>query len=383
MKSSYKRLGDFIEFYNIKAIDLDNNLDIKSIRGISSISKSFIKTKANLVGVVADKYKVVTNNCFAYNPNTARMGDKIPIALNITKDVVLVSSIYPTFKIIKTNELDPEYLMMWFKRYEFDRYARYKSHGSAREVFDIEEMNELILPIPSIEKQKELVKEYNIIQKRISLNNQLISKLEEAVLFIYKQLFEKDVDENNFPNNWELGVLSDICDYSTKRIEVDQLELESYISTENMLQNKKGVKPANNLPNVNKVTCFENDNILISNIRPYFKKIWLSNYIGGCSNDVLCFVPKRSIPSLYLYQILEKDNFFDYVMAGSKGTKMPRGDKKWIMNYGIVIPNKELLDKFDKVSQIFQKDIQLKKKQNQKLEELKDLLLAKMTRVEN
>ena len=112
MTSNYKRLGDFIEFYNIRAIELDKNLDIESIRGISSISKSFIKTKANLVGVVADKYKVVTKNCFAYNPNTARMGDRIPIALNTTSEIVLVSSIYPTFKIVKTNELVPEYLII-------------------------------------------------------------------------------------------------------------------------------------------------------------------------------------------------------------------------------------------------------------------------------
>jgi type I restriction enzyme S subunit len=99
------------------------------------------------------------------------------------------------------------------------------------------------------------------------------------------------------------------------------------------------------------------------------------------SNDVLCLAPKTNIPSLYLYQILEKDSFFEHVMAGSKGTKMPRGDKKWIMNYQTVIPSNELLVKFSITTQIFQKDTQIKKSENQKLTELKELLLSKLASV--
>ena len=184
MKLSFKELGSYIEEITI----INTNLNVSHLRGISSIYKNFIKSKANIVGVDFLDYKIVSNNQFAFNPNTARMGDKIPIALNESEDCI-VSKIYPVFKIKNTNELLPEYLMMWFRRSEFDRYARFMSHGSAREVFDWEEMCNVSLPIPSIEKQKEIVKEYDVIQERINLNEKLIKKLEETAQTIYKQWF--------------------------------------------------------------------------------------------------------------------------------------------------------------------------------------------------
>lgn len=383
MKSNYKNLGPYIEFLDSRALNHESILDLDSIRGISSISKDFIKTRANLVGVVADKYKVVESSFFAYNPNTARMGDKIPIALNQFDYPVLVSSIYPTFKIKNINDLHPEYLMMWFRRPEFDRYARFMSHGSAREVFDIDEMNGITLPIPHITKQREAVKEYNIIQNRIALNQQMIQKLEQTAQTIYREWFVEGIDFENLPKGWEVGEVEDLCDYSNKRVLINEINLDNYISTENMLQNRAGVVQANSTPLMGSVTKFEIGNILISNIRPYFKKIWLSNFIGGCSNDVLCFIPKKNIPPLYLYQILEKDNFFEYVMAGSKGTKMPRGDKKWIMNYPVIIPDKALLEKFNTLVATIQNSISIKIQENQKLSEMKNLLLSKLATIKD
>lgn len=189
MRSNYKQLGQYIESFDFRNKNSSEQLGLDAIKGISSIYKSFIKTKANLVGVSPGNYKVVKPNQFGFNPNTARMGDKIPIALNSGKNDVLVSSIYPTFRIIDENELLPEYLMMWFRRSEFDRYARFKSHGSAREIFDFEEMRGVELPVPSIEKQRAIVKEYNTIVKRIKLNEQLNQKLEETAQALYKHWF--------------------------------------------------------------------------------------------------------------------------------------------------------------------------------------------------
>jgi type I restriction enzyme S subunit len=378
MKSNYKRLGDYIQEVNIRNRDL---IDVPLL-GVS-IKKVLMPSIANTIGTDMSTYKLIQKNQFAYGPVTSRNGDKISIALLEENDAAMVSQAYTVFEVIDENEVVPEYLMMWFRRPEFDRYARFMSHGSAREIFSWTELSDTLLPIPSLEKQQEIVKEYNIIQNRIVLNNQLITKLEETAQAIFNHWFENDFEENNLPENWSLGTLKDLCDYSTERVTVNQLGLESYISTENMLQDKKGIKSANNLPNVVKVTCFKENNILISNIRPYFKKIWLANFNGGCSNDVLCLVPKNSIPSLYLYQILEKDSFFEYVMAGSKGTKMPRGDKNWIMNYSIIIPCDKILTKFNLTIKTIQNKIQLKNAENKKLEELKELLLAKMTKVEN
>jgi len=378
MKSSYKPLGNYIREVNNR----DTKLEVDLLLGVS-IQKKFIPSIANTIGTDMSTYKIVKRNQFAYGPVTSRNGDKISIALLEDYDEAIVSQAYTPFEVKDTTELLPEYLMMWFRRPEFDRYSRFMSHGSAREIFDWAEMCNTLLPIPSITKQYEIVKEYKVIQNRISINQQLIQKLEETAQAIYKQWFVDGVNLENLPNDWKVGIVSDLCEYSNERVSFDELSLENYISTENMLQNKSGIVLASNLPPSGSAIKFNIGNILISNIRPYFKKIWLSDFYGGCSNDVLCFVPKTNIPSLYLYQILEKDSFFEHVMAGSKGTKMPRGDKKWIMNYPAVIPSKELLNKFNKLVEVLQTNILQKKQENQKLSELKDLLLSKLATIEN
>lgn len=184
MKSNYKKLGDYIRPINV--INTDRSVTL--LKGISSIYKNFMTSKANIVGVDFHDYKIVDKGQFAYNPNTARMGDKIPIALN-EEEPCIVSKIYPVFEIIDNELLDPKYLLMWFKRPEFDRYARFKSHGSAREVFEWDQMCEVELPIPSIDIQKNIVHEYNITVDRITANTQMLLKMEEAAKAIFKQWF--------------------------------------------------------------------------------------------------------------------------------------------------------------------------------------------------
>ncbi len=132
--------------------------------------------------------------------------------------------------------------------------------------------------------------------------------------------------------------LSEICEFITQRIETKSLDVNNYISTENMLQNKGGVVAAAKVPKENAV-AFSPEDILISNIRPYFKKIWYADKFGGCSSDVLCFRALSGIDKMYLYYLLSQDSFFDYVMSGAKGSKMPRGDKSQIMNWDVDIPD--------------------------------------------
>lgn len=134
--------------------------------------------------------------------------------------------------------------------------------------------------------------------------------------------------------------LGDVAEFVNDKIETSKLTTLNYLSTENMLPNKEGIVESNGLPTINSVTLFKNSNILISNIRPYFKKIWFADRIGGCSNDVLIFRAKEDIiEEKYLYYILSYDGFFDYTTATSKGTKMPRGDKDAIMNYELYLPS--------------------------------------------
>ena len=397
MTSNYKRLGDFIEFYNIRAIELDKNLDIESIRGISSISKSFIKTKANLVGVVADKYKVVTKNCFAYNPNTARMGDRIPIALNTTSEIVLVSSIYPTFKIVKTNELVPEYLMMWFKRCEFDRYARNKSHGSAREVFDIEEMNELVMPIPSIEKQQELVREYNTIQNRIALNNQLISKLEETAQAIYKQWFVdfEFPDENGkpyksnggkmvwceelekkIPEKWSfrtLGLLSDIIAGGDKPLVFSESKTDlCNIPVISNSSSNYGIYGYTNKANV------RGNSITISARGAIIGYTVLRLYEFYPIVRLIVVKPKKNDLLNYLFYTILNIKFDNQTSSAQGQLTIPDISSKLLIR-----PDDKILSSFQKLSSVILDCINFKNLENQKLEELKELLLGRMVRVEN
>ena len=132
--------------------------------------------------------------------------------------------------------------------------------------------------------------------------------------------------------------LSKICDYTSKRIDTSTLCINNYVSTENMMPNKAGIVPASKVPN-EKVVEYQPGDILLSNIRPYFKKIWYADKNGGCSSDVLCIRAKEGTDSTFLYYLLSQDSFFDYVMSGAKGSKMPRGDKSQIMKWEVEVPD--------------------------------------------
>ncbi len=129
--------------------------------------------------------------------------------------------------------------------------------------------------------------------------------------------------------------LSDICSYGAGKVPVATLNFHNYVSTENLQPNKGGVSDASSLPGTAQTQCYQPGDVLVSNIRPYFKKIWYANQNGGCSNDVLVFRAKEGTDSRFLYYVLANDSFFEYATATSKGTKMPRGDKNAIMNYEV------------------------------------------------
>ena len=183
MRSNYKKLGPYIQ----DVVEKNTGNQIDKLLGVS-IQKIFIPSIANIIGTDLSTYKIVRENQFAYGPVTSRNGEKISVALLQENDCI-VSTSYTVFEITDHSKLLPEYLMMWFRRPEFDRYARYMSHGSVREIFGWEEMCNVELPIPPLEKQKEIVAEYNTIVNRIKLNEQLNQKLEETAQAIYKRWF--------------------------------------------------------------------------------------------------------------------------------------------------------------------------------------------------
>ena len=163
--------------------------------------------------------------------------------------------------------------------------------------------------------------------------------------------------------------LSDICDFRKGKVEVENLNAKNYISTENMLPNKCGITEASSLPTVSSTQEYNSGDVLVSNIRPYFKKIWQAQYDGGCSNDVLVFVPKPNTDKDFLYYVLADDDFFTYSMVTSKGTKMPRGDKNSIMQYEVPLIDLQVQKKIASVLKVLDEKIELNNEINNNLEQ--------------
>ena len=220
MGAEYKILGDYI-----RSVDERNSdLAITNLLGVS-ISKKFIPSIANIIGTDLSNYKVVRSGQFAYGPVTSRNGDKISIAYLDSEDCIISSS-YTVFEVKDKEKLSPEYLMLWFSRPEFDRYARYKSHGSVREIFDWDELCMVELPIPEIEEQEKIVRAYKTITDRIALKQKINDNLEATIKTVFKSWF-LDFDALGniefvnspyglIPKGWYYELLGNICKCVTK-----------------------------------------------------------------------------------------------------------------------------------------------------------------------
>lgn len=215
MKSNYKQLGQFI-----RQVDVRNSEGKEENLFGVSVQKKFIPSIANTVGTDFKKYKVVKKGQFTYIPDTSRRGDKIGIALLEDYEEGLVSNVYTVFEIIDEKQLIPEYLMLWFSRPEFDRYARFKSHGSVREVMDWDEMCKVELPVPPYEKQKEIVDGYKAITERIALKQKINDNLVAVgTASIQKNvgrgalinLTEAEMDSLTFPEDFKVKTVSEFC----------------------------------------------------------------------------------------------------------------------------------------------------------------------------
>lgn len=196
MKSNYKKLGNYIEACDC----LNTSGEITLLQGISN-EKYFQECKSNKNGIDLCRYRICEKGWFAYNRATTRNGEKISIAYR-EEETCIVSPSYKCFRIIDEQKLDPKYLLLWFNRNEFDRYARYKSHGSAHEYFEFNEMCDVEIPVPPIEKQRSIVKAYKTITDRITLKKRINDNLEAQASAIYHSLFDEC-------SEWVKGSVSD------------------------------------------------------------------------------------------------------------------------------------------------------------------------------
>ena len=195
-----RKLGDFVQPVDVRNTDLS----VTRLLGLS-INKCFIESIANTIGTDFRPYKIVKKGQFAYGPVTSRNGEKITIAL-LEEPECIISSSYAVFEITDTSKLLPEYLMLWFSRPEFDRYARFKSHGSVREIFDWDEMCRVELPVPPLNEQQKIVDTYNAITKRIRIKQNINENLENTTLLQIEELLEN-------PNTKKRTIkIGDICD---------------------------------------------------------------------------------------------------------------------------------------------------------------------------
>lgn len=260
------------------------------------------------------------------------------------------------------------YFLQWKKGY----LLQLASAGATRNALTKGMIEQLEIDLPSLDKQKKIVALLGGLDDKIELNNKINENLERQAQAIYQKWF------GNFNMGNERGILSDICAYSKDRVAVSKLNTNCYFSTENMLSGKAGAVEASSLPTTAHTTACHIGNTLISNIRPYFKKIVYCYEECGCSTDVLCFVPVHSKYSSYLFCTLYADSFFEFMVAGSKGTKMPRGDKQQIMTYPIVLPPDNELEAFNSVVIPFLTQIKNNYSENKRLTLLRDILLPKL-----
>jgi type I restriction enzyme S subunit len=386
MKSSYKKLGQYIRIVDERNKDL-HDLPLMGL----SVKKIFFPTIANLVGTNMSTYKIVYKNQFTYIADTSRRGDKIAIALNENFDKMLVSQAYTPFEIIDKNELLPEYLMMWFRRPEFDRYARFKSHGSAREIFGWDEMCDTKLPIPSPEKQLEIVREYNVIQNRISLNNKLITKLEETAQAIYKQWFVdfEFPDENGKPYKSNGGQM-EFCEeldreipegWEIKRLEdVASLKYGKMLDSDLFLDKGYPVYSGYGIRGYYTEYMYEYPQILVlCRGVSGTGEVRLSPKFAYITNLSIVVETNNIFSKLFLFYFLKNEDLKS-LDSGSAQSMITTGD---LYKHQILNPKNDVQKHFENITQTVLNALECTNKENQKLAELKELLLAKMTRIES
>ena len=360
----YKRLGDYIREVNVR----NRELRVTNLLGLS-IEKKFIPSIANTIGTDMSAYKIVQPSQFAYVPVTSRNGEKITVALYDGKDAAIISQAYTIFEIVDQDVLLPEYLMMWFRRPEFDRYARFHSHGSAREVFDWDELCNVQLPVPSIECQREIVSEYETLTRRIRLNKQMIAKLEETAQALYRKMFVDGVDKENLPEGWKLGKLGDVAIIKAggdKPKEFSEEKTDTY-----------------NIPIY--ANGIDNNGIFGYTTKPVVKKTSITisarGTIGYCFLRkqpyvpivrLIVIIPNNEVMTQYLFYYLDSSNIKG---SGSVQSQLTVPDMEDLQ---ILIPSNHIMKEFHDKVEIIDKSIEFREQENEKLTELQSLQLARM-----
>lgn len=372
------RLGEHIKEVNIR----NRDLAVTRLVGLT-IDKAFIPSVANVIGTDLSNYKVIRREQFACSLMQVSRDGKIPVAM-FDEDEAIMSPAYPMFEVIDKSVLMPQYLMMWFSRSEFDREASYYAVGGVRGSLTWEDFCNLRLPVPSIERQREIVAEYQTLTDRINLNQQMIQKLEATAQALYQKTFVTGIDKENLPPGWHLGTLGEICIVNPKLtiesgntvpfFDMDSLPLKGFFMSEPRLREfNSGMK-------------FQNGDVLFARITPCMENgkaaIVVDLEEGETafgSTEFIVLRGRRQSLTYYLATLVRNEEFRSFAKTQMKGTDgRQRVDAQALMDFEVAIPEDSTLHKSENNLSKMYYQMYLVTKENEKLTELQSLLLAKM-----
>ena len=366
MIDSYTRLGDYIREVDVR----NRDLEVTKLLGLS-MTKQFRPSTSNIVGVDLSKYKVVHKNVFAFDTMSVIRVHKVPIALNSTEEPIIISPAYITFECKDSNTLDPNYLMMWFSRNEFDRYADFKSDAAVRGGYNWEELCDTPIYLPSIEQQQKIVSEYETVTRRIRINEQIIAKLEETAQALYRKMFVDGIDKENLPEGWRMGTLGEVAEIKAGG---DKPKIFSYCYTDKC-----------QIPVI--ANGVENKGIVGYTEYPVIKKPAIT--ISARGTIGVCFVRTTPYcPIVRLISVIPHDRNFLHNLWFQLSRKQFEGDGS-VQNQltipvlereEVIVPDRKTLDEFEKRMSLISNAIELNAKRNSKLTELLSLLLVKIVR---
>ena len=405
MKSNYRKIGDYIELID----ERNTGHNVKNLLGLS-ISKQFIPSVANIIGTDMENYKIIRKNQFACSTMQVRRDKKMPVALLQEIEEAIISQAYPVFKVKDQNLLLPEYLMMWFTRSEFDREACFKAVGGVRGSLEWEDFCDMKLPIPSISKQHEIVKEYNVIQNRIDLNNKLIQKLEETAQAIYKQWFVdfEFPDENGRPyksNGGEM-VENELGDIP---IGWKSLKLGNLVRTQYGFTASADFK--NIGPKLLRITDIAQNQIKWQSVphckvpvkvldkyllnfgdiviartgatAGYAKRINKKHPKAVFASYLVRMIALDGLMNIYLGMTVDSAKYREYILTNSEGSAQPQANAALMSEFQVFKPTSDVLLKLNKCIGPLFDQIEIFQIQNAKLFDLGDLLLSKLATIEN
>lgn len=370
----YKQLGNYIELVQ----ERNKGAYITNLMGVS-IAKKFIPSIANIIGTDLSNYRIVHPGNFAFCPVTSRNGEKITIARYKGKDDCIISQAYLPFRVIDENELDPDYLMMWVMRPEFDRYARFHSHGSVRELFSWEEMCNVYLPIPSIEEQRKIVAEYQAVEQRIENNNRLIKALEDTAQAIYHHTFVENIDPENLPEGWRWKNLFDVSNVIygypfNSDLFCDNDSLLPIVRIRDIVENRTCTYTTEK---VDDRYSINDGDILIGMDGNFHMTVWSGGFALQNQRIVRLFPKNNNVPLLQIFYSIKP--IIENLEKSIEGTTVAHLGDKNLKQIEMLIAKDEIQRKVCSELNILFYNILSHKKENLILYKLRNILLSKLS----